>query len=413
MIPYARVYAAEQNARDAVSKLNESELVSGEVLFIEPAAGIDAVQKGIDEGRLPEGFISVGKRAIESGHYIVAARGGFGRSKGLVDILDAAGPVKVQMPDTKGRNPSPLSDFLGFPTLSDTQKSYTTLSAHDWYPTRLFGLLTKSQTPWFGGLMKSKPTMGGLIKSKPWMGQLMKEKENWQSSFGFPLLAQPNRRYRRRKSEYIPYARVYDAEQNARDAVAKLAEAGVPEKMVTLIEPSGGMAAIERAVEDGKVPLGLLGMGPKVIEAGQFVVSVQSAFGQGGKNQKILDACGPADVQFVDVTMRSSTPLSDLLGLPVLADSGPSTNLSSSNFALTGFMGLLIKSGKPWFGGLMKSKPTMGGLMKSKPVMGGLMKSKPWMGGLWNNPAPLSSLLGLKTLTDETKSKDDDENLRV
>lgn len=435
MIPYARVFESEQKARDAVSKLAEGGISADAVLLIGPGAGADAVKKAIDEERLPYEFLNVGPQELEKGHTIVAVRAALGRGKPVVDALDACGPVEVTFPKVTRNSPSPLSDLLGLPVLSDP-KSYATLSDHDAFTTDWFmSLLTKSQKPWFGTLSKPKknwkssfgfplltrtggPVLPGKLLSPP--------PKDWRSSFGYALLAEPNRRYRRRLPDRIPYVRVYATEENARGAVSKLLERGVPDRDVLLIEPSAGASAIARGIDDQRLPLGFRGVGEKALAAGRYVVSVRSAFGQGVANRDILDAFEPLDVKVPEVSASNPSPFSDFIGMPVLALSRSNTSLSKLTY-YTGFIGLLT-SGKPLIGGLSKPKKNwtsslgMPLLTKDgKPFFGGLSSPKKnWTRSfgfplLSKNPAPLSSLLGIKTLTDETKNKNDDGNrdLRV
>ncbi len=435
MIPYARVFENEQKARDAVSKLTEGGISADAVLLIEPSAGADAVKKAIDEERLPYELINVGPQALAQGHFIVAVRAALGRGKAVVDALDAAGPLKVTLPKVSRSSPSPLSDLLGFPVLSDS-KSYTTLSDHDAFTTDWFmSLLTKSQKPWFGGLSTPKknwtssmglplltksggPVLPGKLLSPP--------PKDWRTSFSYALLAEPNTRYRRKRPDRIPYVRVYGTEQSARDVVAKLAEVGVPTNDVLLVEPSAGAAAIKTAIDDQRLPLGFRGVGAKALEAGQYIVSVRSAFGQGEANLAILDAFEPVDVTVPEVSTSNPSPFSDLIGMPVLALGRSNTSLSKLKH-YTGFLGLLANGGKAFMGGLSKPKKNWTSSLgfplltkDSKPFFGGLSAPKKnWTRSfgfplLSKNPAPLSSLLGLRPLSDESK-KDDDENrdLRV
>ena len=94
------------------------------------------------------------------------------------------------------------------------------------------------------------------------------------------------------------------------------------------------------------------------VQSGRVAVLVKPAFGFGARAKAVLDSCNPVDVQMPEYKAPQAAPLSEFLGIPVLADTKPSARL------------IPRPSGTSFGFGLLSS-----------------------------NPAPLSSLLGLKVLS--------------
>ncbi len=184
--------------------------------------------------------------------------------------------------------------------------------------------------------------------------------------------------------------RLYENEQQARDAVGKLIGEGFPENSVFLVTPRTGAEEegaggpsdfLAAAVMAGKV-IGDPGADvyAERVRAGRSMVVVNAEFGLSRPAMEIMDSCGPVDT---DIRMpidpydwNEGTPLSGTLSLPVLSRDRP-----------TPFSNLIGVTP------LVRGQATFGTLTSStffpSRVAGGLLTKR---------AAPFSSLFGLKLL---------------
>jgi hypothetical protein len=106
-----------------------------------------------------------------------------------IDIMDKFGPVETEtLPSVSRRNPAPLSDLLGIPTLVESRGQTTVVRGSNQFVMDFVPLLTehKSKTTSFGMPLLSKPT---AKKDKSFGFPLLKEGlAKKDKSFGFPLL---------------------------------------------------------------------------------------------------------------------------------------------------------------------------------------------------------------------------------
>lgn len=194
--------------------------------------------------------------------------------------------------------------------------------------------------------------------------------------------------------------RMYADEQNARDAAAKLVEAGfIGEGVATFLTPASGEtgAVVKRAVAERKLPGAYARRAVEALEMGRTVLSVPLPY-EGQTALDIMDSCGSVDTDEHPVTYyHDPTPFSDLLGLKVLIRSGSSTRLmTGSRIVFRNFLGLPL---------LTKSAGTknssFGMPLLSRPVSE--KNSSFGLPLLSKNGTPLSSMLGLKLLTGQKK----------
>jgi hypothetical protein len=221
----------------------------------------------------------------------------------------------------------------------------------------------------------------------------------------------------------IPIVRIYATQQQARDAARALAENGFPDDAVHLLTSTAeGEPAAADASAAALVAGYALGSYPRVFTSehvkasaralaeGRSLVGVRAGFGQGQTAMNILDGFDPVDTHLVMPESESAkldwdeaAPLSSALGIPTISPNSPAP--------LSDFLGLPpLSSGlsflSRWFRPLSRpdfSLSSMFGmpLLSMKTLSGdkGYGTHSFGLPLLSRNPAPLSSMLGLKTLS--------------
>ena len=116
-----RVYETEQQAAEAVRKLEEAGFASDILLHVTPAAGdADARAVALEQPRLRD-FVA---EQVARERSVVAVRPLFGQGKRVTWILDQAGPIAVAAPAPEAAatrtssRAAPLSDLFGWPVLT-------------------------------------------------------------------------------------------------------------------------------------------------------------------------------------------------------------------------------------------------------------------------------------------------------
>jgi len=153
-----RFYETAEQAQDAAAKLREIGLGDNMIGLLTPAIGAEesAVRDAIAAGTLPGTQINVVTQALRDGRSVLSVELPYGAGQRVDDILESFNPVDsdklVSVPDS---NPSPLSDFLGIPTLvSGSGSSTTRLLDGPKERSMGFPLLTKGGRPMFGVKLK-------------------------------------------------------------------------------------------------------------------------------------------------------------------------------------------------------------------------------------------------------------------
>jgi hypothetical protein len=202
--------------------------------------------------------------------------------------------------------------------------------------------------------------------------------------------------------------RMYDKEERARDAVAKLREAGFSDDAIFELAP-GAAQSVASAIEVGR----LMGYRAKFyaerVKQGRSLVAVEAPFGRGEQATQILDGCGPVDLDLkvpedaVKNEWGEGAPLSHALGLPVLSRNNPTplsdtlgmSTLARSDTYLTSKLPKwqYILSGPD--GPRLSKNPAPLSSMLGLP----LLSHRASRTKLSSNPAPFSSALGLPTLS--------------
>lgn len=148
-------------------------------------------------------------------------------------------------------------------------------------------------------------------------------------------------------------------------------------------------AMVREAVEKGVIPSGNTRACVEALENGESVVGVSTYFGRGEFAVSILAEKGTILPAAPD---DDPSPLSDFLGLDVLREYKSSTKLTRSSWTFSSMLGL----------GLLSSNPTpLSSAIGFKPLT---KKQSGWNSSLGlpiltDNPAPFSSLIGWKPLT--------------
>ncbi len=193
---------------------------------------------------------------------------------------------------------------------------------------------------------------------------------------------------------------IYESEDAARNAADKLTEAGFGENRVFLASQLAGReeAALRSAVGEDYMPGSQIKACVRQLKQGRSLVSVRPAFGKAYEATEIMASCGAIERDTLPPTaMRNPSPLSDALELPTLTEFTPMTNLASSHWSLSKVFGIPLLSNNP---------APLSSMFGMKLLKAETHKTSSFgMPLLSSNPAPLSSLFGMKLLTRD-KHKD-------
>ncbi len=187
-----RLFETEDAARNAADKLAKAGFGNCQVLVASQLAGQEeaAVRAAAADGVLPGAHINSSISGLKQGRSLVAVEAPFGKAKRAVHIMETNGAVESEsLPAYTTDDPSPFSDLIGFPTLSNVKPS-TSLARHDWTFSSMFGLglLSKNQK----GSDRSfgmKTLVPHVDKSSFGMSLLSKDQSGPSKSFGFNTLS--------------------------------------------------------------------------------------------------------------------------------------------------------------------------------------------------------------------------------
>ncbi|MBK8638593.1 MAG: hypothetical protein IPN92_10005 [Chromatiaceae bacterium] len=223
------------------------------------------------------------------------------------------------------------------------------------------------------------------------------------------------------------YARLYETQEAAREAVAKLKKEGFPEETLFLVTPDsnheeGSVENLATAIRAGFMEGYDAPVYAQGLESGRSLVMIRTGFGYGQLALNILGSFGPVDTDLLPRPRTWAdgdkfTPLSAALGLPVLScQPAPISELLGLEPLATGDMfhrsfgfGLLSNKATP-LSSLFYLK-TLAGNASPKQASFGLSlltqqvtpKSSSFgLPLLSQKPAPLSSMFGLPLLTGDS-----------
>ena len=122
--------------------------------------------------------------------------------------------------------------------------------------------------------------------------------------------------------------RMYDTEERARAAVAKLREAGFRDDAILELAP-GSAQSVASAIVAGRMMGHRAEFYAERVKQGRSLVAVEAPFGQGQTATNIMDGCSPVDQELelpddpVQTEWGEAAPLSATLGWPVLLRKSP------------------------------------------------------------------------------------------
>ena len=185
---YARMYATEQQALDAVGKLRGEGFAADTILTLIPGgegekALTDKVRTGIKAGFIPESEGRIYARCMELGRSLVFIRVAFGYGLIATEILDSCDPIDTHHLPEPGAafSSAPLSAAMGWPVIKADQAA--PLSS-------LFGFPALKSSSAFsfasGSLLSDKATP---LSSMFGLKTLISQSQSSDSSFGMPFLS--------------------------------------------------------------------------------------------------------------------------------------------------------------------------------------------------------------------------------
>ncbi|MDJ0852102.1 MAG: hypothetical protein QNK04_27350 [Myxococcota bacterium] len=207
-----RLYESEQQAHDAAQRLVEAGFPESKILLVTPTSAEggeeEVIRTAVAEGLLTGGYGSFCTQGLQRGRSVVAVEAVFGKGQLALEVLESFSPVDTeQIPAPSTRNPAPLSDALGIPTLS-RGLPFAALTDSKFALSSLYGLRLLSKNPAPLSSLLGMKTLSG--PKRPWqssfglkllsknpaplsssvgMKTLSKPKKPWTRSFGLPLLS--------------------------------------------------------------------------------------------------------------------------------------------------------------------------------------------------------------------------------
>ncbi len=195
------------------------------------------------------------------------------------------------------------------------------------------------------------------------------------------------------------YVRIYQTDDGAKAAAARLTRAGFTNNQVLLAREAQGQEGdvVRVAVADGILPARQERICVHSLEEGLSLVTAEAGFGRGKELLHIMEKEGTvkADTQR-RYAPDDPAPLSELLGIPTLAEFSSSTDLIRSDWTFSSKIGMPL---------LSKNPAPLSSMFRMKVLS---TPKKDWRSSfglplLSNNPAPLSSLFGLRTVSKEKR----------
>ena len=226
--------------------------------------------------------------------------------------------------------------------------------------------------------------------------------------------------------------RIYESEEEAQEASARLAEAGYLNQAVFFAYEHAGQEedTVRSAVENGLLPEAQANLCIRSLQQSRSLVSVTTVVGRTHQALDIMESAGAVDADIQRrYTISNPTPFSDALGIAALTRFVPITALASPYWRFSSLLGLGLLSRNPTplssiFGMKVVSTPkrpwtSSFGLPllsgKSAPSSSFGIKTvvqpkRPWdwswgLPLLLRNPAPLSSMFGIPPLSNERSRK--------
>ncbi len=208
----------------------------------------------------------------------------------------------------------------------------------------------------------------------------------------------------------LAVVRMFRSEGEAQSAMADLKKYELTGNGAYLISPHAGDAArvVKSAIAAEQIPGSHVNVCRKALEQGQSIISVLPLFGASRTIEEVLDGHNPVPTEFPEYYPSNGTPLSDFLGLKVLADYKYSLNMKQITRP-----GWFATSGGNGDGLISKKATPLSSMLGMKAITANKSKNSSFgLPLLSKKAAPLSGMLGMKTVS-ANKSKNSSFGLRL
>ncbi|MEM9174994.1 MAG: hypothetical protein AAGC67_07145 [Myxococcota bacterium] len=194
----AYAYESTERAREVAQALKAQGFDPATITVVGPQEGrspSDVIADAKRSDGLPSDQATFAQRAVEQGRGVVSIRPAFGKARVALATLESFGPVAVaEMRADSTDDPSPLSDLLGWPTLSDSSVDASDMAY--WSNYTVFGepRMLKNGAP-FSSIFRMPllTRSAGPKKSKIGFPLLMNNPAPFSSLFRMPLLSKSQR----------------------------------------------------------------------------------------------------------------------------------------------------------------------------------------------------------------------------
>ena len=195
-LPVTRLYATEQQAKDAVQMLTENQLDPQTISMVTPSTirsgSVQEIADHIVSSHckwVPENYATLYAERIEAGESLVILDAPFGRGAQIERVLDSFEPLPIRMPlaDRQPSGASPLSDALGISVLSDglSFQAKRKDSLYAWLLGQSEGSSNFLSTSWFPMISKNPAPLSSMLGLRT----ISKNDDPGDTSFGMPLLS--------------------------------------------------------------------------------------------------------------------------------------------------------------------------------------------------------------------------------
>lgn len=196
MLMGVRMYATEQQARDAIAMLIAEELPKESIHLITPVQGgeKEAVRRAVDTGKLPSSHARAAEAALGQGRSVLSVALPYA-GQAVLDIMDSFSPVDTPVKSVSTyTDPAPLSGLLGLPTLTRRSDATARLLPSDSYFMSFFPLLSNNQRGKNSSLGFPTLTKGKSKNSSFGLPLLSKSGTPFSSMLGLKMLTGPKKR---------------------------------------------------------------------------------------------------------------------------------------------------------------------------------------------------------------------------
>lgn len=192
-----------------------------------------------------------------------------------------------------------------------------------------------------------------------------------------------------------PYLRIYATEAGARAVDTRLKEDGFEQRSLLLASALQGKEeeAVHEAIRQERLPKRNLMIAIRSLREGRSLVTVRAPYKRGRRALEIMETDDAVESDLLRRYAHADpSPLSDMMRMPTLARFEPMTGLLPSRWSLSGKFGWPLLTHNP---APLSSKVGMKVLSEPRKER----TSSFGLSLLSRNPAPLSSLFAMPTLS--------------